>query len=206
MLGAMPICSKKTTYNVTIKGEGWHGKNMFFFSPGGTVGGTNATRLHYCRANGGPFFCACLTLVGSHGKTGKQRRTTSNREILIFDGVIEMSKIVDFLGSSLNAPAGRWNRCKKGAVLTAKRSKWGRSTWLGWSDLVERLLSIREGTGGVHRLMHGWAVNANAGHTARLIQGTDTFAGGHMCWWCWSRETKERLNSYQVLVFRGSTW
>jgi len=48
MLGAMPICSKKTTYNVTIKGEGWHGKNMFFFSPGGTVGGTNATRLHYC--------------------------------------------------------------------------------------------------------------------------------------------------------------
>ena len=31
MLGAMPICSTEETYNVTIKGDGWHGKEMFFF-------------------------------------------------------------------------------------------------------------------------------------------------------------------------------
>ena len=73
MLGAMPICSTEETYNVTIKGDGWHARKCFLFASGGTVDGTNATRLRHCRASGGHLVCACPTLVGSHGKTGKHK-------------------------------------------------------------------------------------------------------------------------------------
>ena len=180
MLGAMPICSTEETYNVTIKGDGWHARKCFFFASGGTVDGTNATRLRHCRASGGPFFCACLTLVGSHGKTGKHKGQPRIGKCLFSMGWLKCQRLLIFRRFVVDHTCRSLKQMQKGAVLIAKRSKWGRSTWLGWSDLVQRLFSIRVGTGRcpTKGFGWGWAVHANAGHTARLIQGTEKFAGG----------------------------
>ena len=147
-------------------------------------------------------FGLCMSHVGGKPRQDWQIQGPSRIGKFLFSmGWLKCQRLLIFRGSSLTAPAGRWNRCKKGAVLTAKRSKWGRSTWLGWSDLVERLLSIREGTGGVsdEGIGSGWAMVPTQDTRRDWFKAQKRLPeGGYMRWWCWSREAGRDFNSYLV--------